>query len=301
MWLVLTLVPAAAHAGSLSVTVSGSIADISRQTVVDSDYGVDNAATGPVSGALHIGILVDAGSAGNDGNYEWSLTGFASARADYGLNGARAGSDYHLAYDPGDPFHSLYSPTFEPTPVTNLIAESVWQDGFVVTGGTGWDTMSVTMNVAGGFNPPGLAIEVYEGDVGAYLDQSFGTINYALGYRDFYHAGGETGFEQSVISWYREVAGLSGHPGYQETLVGTFSFEYGVPFELTSGMSVSSAGVQTADFLDTASLSHFTLPTGATLVADSGSYVVVPEPASLWLLGSSLAALAARRRATAES
>ncbi len=289
----LTVVPAAAQAGSLEVTVSGYIADISRQSIVDSDSSFGNATTGPLGGSLAIGILVDSGSNGNDGNYEYSLTGFATARADYGLNGALAGSESRLGSNPADPFINLYSPTFEPTPVTNLIAESEWRDGFVITGGTGFDTMSVTIDLAGRFyHSPAFGVL---GELDVYVSQTSGTVNYDLSYQDFFHAGGETGFEQSVISWNRDTQ--SGFFPYQETLVGTFSFEYGVPFELAGGMSVSSAGNGVSDFLDTASLTHFTLPAGATLVADSGSYAVVPEPASAWLLGLTVAGLLSLRQA----
>jgi len=288
---VLIIVPATALAGSLRALTSGYIFDVSRSSFIDSEVSGDNATTGPVASSIDIGILVDAGPDGNDGMYEYILSSFASARVDYGLNGASAGSELLYSGDVGPPpYNPLYAPTFEPTPVNNLIAESEWRDGFVIMGGTGFDTMSVTIDLSGQF----LTGNTEQGGLfDLWNAQRSGTVSYSLGYQDFYHAGGETGFEQSVIAWYQET---SFDRSYQETVVGTFSFEYGIPFELVSGLSVFSAGNEVSDFLDTASLTHFTLPAGATLVADSGSYAVVPEPAGAWLVGLTLAALAARRR-----
>jgi hypothetical protein len=87
-----------------------------------------------------------------------------------------------------------------------------------------------------------------------------------------------------------------------EILTASFVFEYGVPFELRSNLSLTALDQITMDFDHTAKLSMFEIPIGANLTSGSGhTYPVtnttIPEPCGLGLLSLGMFVIGACKRA----
>jgi len=78
-----------------------------------------------------------------------------------------------------------------------------------------------------------------------------------------------------------------------DILSGSFAFEYGVPFSMSSYLDLFGNYQIDMDYDHTATLSLFELPGGASLTSSSGHiYPVseVPEPSTVGLLGGGLLA-----------
>jgi hypothetical protein len=77
---------------------------------------------------------------------------------------------------------------------------------------------------------------------------------------------------------------------------------YGVPFRLVVVLEANAWTGGSASFAESARLARILVPDGASLAAASGvDYALVPEPGTLLLLASALAALATRRGPRASS
>jgi hypothetical protein len=233
-----------------------------------------------------------------------TLFAAASARADFGTNGVRVESN--LSAVTGDDRGAF--PTIElvggPMRVETS-AQSSWTDTSVINGGTGVDVASVDIMLSGFAETRyGANGDVwYAAGLQDYGTGGGGTANYGL---DIDYARLPEGLDEEYsnpIRWEENdsppVPAYAGGPPRPGLLTGTFVFEYGVPFSLTSSLSVSGYSQITIDFDHTASLSQLVLPSGATLTSDSGHlYPVsaVPEPAPAWLLASGLLGLAGASR-----
>jgi hypothetical protein len=267
---------------------------------------VKDDATGPLASDVEAGAVLAYRYPGQFPDFELETTLFAEsrARADYGTNGAsvKVGlrpviGDDRSAFPGGDYLGNLpHNSSVEP----QGNAESVWTDRFVMLGGTGTGTGTVSVSLSG-------RVQTSYGQNGTiWYDaepsfQTFGTdgsayVNYSLHiYYDKLPPGidPEYGDPISMSRIYLPpdipdyVAGIL--PA--ETLMGSFAFEYGVPFSLSSHLNISGYEQIDIDFDHTATLSMIDLPEGARMLAESGHIYPgsgVPEPSSLFLLGACL-------------
>lgn len=227
-----------------------------------------------------------------------TVNGTAKAQSDYGVNRVDVASfapvdDENLRRTSiGGPFADAYS---------------IWVDRFVVQGGTGVGTLSVSAIVSGRFgNQPGgfgfydlVQVDTGNANTDALAVAEFlrdettantALVNYVLALSQEVPAAGH-GSDAEVVA-----------PGgaFGGVLSGEITFTYGRPFYL-----ISLLGASANDFgsLSAFNSAHFgiTAPAGATLTSAAGvSYAAaVPEPATLALTlagGWVLASWARRQR-----
>lgn len=184
---------------------------------------------------------------------------------------------------------------------TSMSVQSGWTDTFVIEGGTGVGVATVSVALRGRA----------ENRYGAN-----GTVPYDEPALETFGAGGYAPFGYSVRIFYDVPP-----PGYDpendsrpiffdtifssaspvvvdDILTGSILFEYGVPFALSSSLSMAGYDQIYVDFDQTETLSMFGLPAGASLTSGSGHIYTVPEPSTALLLvsGSVLTSALAIRR-----
>jgi hypothetical protein len=299
---------------NLHVYADGFIYDTSVGAV--GPFVVQDAATGPLLANVEAGAVLAYRYPGQFPDWELETTLFARglARADYGTNGAAVelnlravnGTD-RGAYPSGQFSGSL---PINSTIMPHADAESVWKDTFVITGGTGLDTASVSVALHGHgetrYGANGTIWYNAEPSFETFGTSGSGSAQYNLnitydapptGAPPEYANGEytqpirwENSFSPPLPAFVTEI-------GVQPDIhTGSFLFEYGVPFGLSSFLTLSGYNQINLDFNHTATLSLFDLPDGASLTSGSGhiypvSATQVPEPSIVWLLGFGLLAL----------
>lgn len=292
---------------SLSATAGGIVFDSSF--LVSGPTQSQNAFTGPLQSSIEAGLVLNYGP-----SYQLETTLYARghARADYGVNGAsvelnfRATNGTDRGTFPGGnfsgslPFNSSIEPQAE--------AFSGWTDTFVINGGVGLGVASASVALHGHaesrYGANGTLWYDTETSFQLFGTHGHGSAQYAL---DIYYDAPPTGAppEYAIgeynqpIRWEQNYASplpeFVSEIGVQpDILTGTFLFEYGVPFELRSLLSVTGYNQINVDFDHTATLSMFTLPDGASLTSGSGHvYPIaeVPEPSASVLLGFGIVVL----------
>lgn len=284
----------------LQANATGFIYDSSVGAVGPSQY--QDAATGPLSSNVEAGAVLAYRYPGHFPDYELETTLYAraSTRADYGTNGAvvelnfRAvnGTDRGL-YPSGNFSGSLpINSTLEP----HADAFSGWTDTFVITGGTGAATATVSVALHGHaesrFGANGTIWYDAEPSFETFGTSGRGSAQYLL---DINYAVLPPGVDPEYsrpITWEQNYS--SPLPAFvteigvqPEILTGSFVFEYDVPFALKSFLSLSGYNQINVAFDHTATLSLIDLPEGANLTSGSGHVYPtadVPEPSSVVLL-----------------
>jgi hypothetical protein len=302
--LLLALPAAPSGAASFHVYASALVHDYPLWQA-DSEFEVLDSEGDPIAADARAGYVIDMYHPDLRTYIDGTLFAEASARADFGTNGVRVASNMSAVTgnDRGDfPTIELVGGTMRVETTT----ESSWSDLFVITGGTGVDVASVDILLSGFAETRyGANGDVwYAAGLQDYGTGGSGTARYGL---DIDYASLPEGVDEEYSNPIRWEENYSPPvPAYVQTsgplpgtLTGTFVFEYGVPFSLTSSLGVSGYSQITIDFDHTASLSQFVLPSGASLTSDSGHLYpvsVVPEPAPAWLLASGLLVLAGASR-----
>lgn len=315
----------------LEVTVQAVIHDIGGIGTASGRID-DESAAGPLLAEFENGAVFAYDAPGfPSGELEATLFQTARAQADYGTNSAalKSGLRATSAQDRGD-FRSgsLIDLELNSSLSPETSASSVWVDTFLIGGGTGTGTASVTVELDGtvqsAYGENGTA---FYDEIGGTFEQfgrtGSGTVRYTLepiydvdpidfgsdGPSDVIRFEENFSNQQSFQTPFPDfVSEINPAP---MILMGEVLFEYGVPFALEGRLFLSGHRQIDIDFFNTASLSLFTLPGGATLTSGSGHlYAVsggspptaVPEPGSFWLLGCGLLVLIGfpRRRLAAK-
>jgi hypothetical protein len=331
---VLGIAPASVSAlpiAELDVAVQAVIHDLGGMGTASGRID-DESATGPLLAELENGAVFtyDAPNFPPDA-LEATLFQTVRAQADYGMNSAslKSGLSATSAQDRGDfPSGSLIDLELNSSLAPEMSADSDWVDTFLIEGGTGTGTAVVTVELDGtvqsGYGENGTAFyDETSGTFEAFGRNGFGTARYTL---EPIYDGDPFGFGSdgppNVVRFEQDFSNqnplatsfpdfLSDIDPAPMILTGEFLFEYGIPFALSGSLFLSGHLQIDIDYFNTASLSLFTLPAGATLTSGSGHlYTVsggalpptaVPEPGSVWLLGCGLLVLVSfarsRRRA----
>ncbi len=289
-------------------------------------YQEQIAVTGPVQSSIDSGVVFNYPYPGYEGvldDLQTTLYVRSNARADYGTNGAalelnfRATSGTDRGTLPmGDFSGSLpFNSTIEP----HAGAQSSWSDIFVINGGAGLGTASVSVALHGHAETRyGANGTIWYGNASfeTFGTNGAGSAQYSLdiNYLNNPPTGAPPeyayGEYEQPIRWEQGYGGAFGLPlsdfvnevGVQpDILTGSFLFEYGVPFELESHLTLSGYNQISVDFDHTATLTLIDLPDGASLTSGSGHLYptsAVPVPAAVWLFGSGLLGLigVARRK-----
>lgn len=290
---------------NLHVYASGLVHNY-PQWPASSSFQVDDAATGPITANAAAGNVFSAYHPDLGFFVDGTLFADSSARASYGTNGAAVESNLRpVLGDDGSKF-----PEIEfggGTLRVEMSTESVWTDTFVITGGVGVGTANVDVTL-GGFVETRYGANGdlwYPAGFEAYGTGGYGFAQYGLDIDyDVLPPGLDEEYNQP-IRWSQDF--LPPVPAYVTIqgplppgeLTGSFVFEYGVPFSLSSSLSVSGYNQIFMDYDHTATLSQFVLPEGASLTSGSGHLYPVPEPGTLCLFGSGLlGSLGVARRRT---
>ena len=308
--------PSPATAGlalpNLTTSASGLLFDSSQLVSGPSDS--DSAAAGPVQSQIKAGLVLNYGP-----SHELESTLYANGQAwaDYGSNGASV--DLNFAATSGTdrgtfpvgnfsgslPFNSSVEP--------QASASSSWRDTFIMTGGSGLGTASITVTLHGhaasGYGANGTLWYNTEPSFELFGTNGRGSAQYGL---DIEYAaipaGAPPEYAQGEYSqpirWEQNYTSplptSINEIGFQdEVLTGTFLFEYGVPFELKSTLSISGYNQINVDFSHTAAVTTILIPQGADLNSYSNhAYPVsnVPEPMTVGLIATGLLCLLSRER-----
>jgi hypothetical protein len=268
------------------------------------------AVTGPAQSSIDSGVVFNYPYPGYEGvldDLQTTLYVRSNARADYGTNGAalelnfRATSGTDLGTLPvGDFSGSLpINSTMEP----HASAQSSWTDTFTILGGTGVGTASAIVALHGHAETRyGANGDIWYGNSSfeTFGTSGYGFAQYGLDINYEVLPPGVDGEYNQPIRWEQSYFPPT-VPDYvlespipQDILTGNFAFEYGVPFSLSSYLTVAGYNGITVDFDHTATLSYFDLPEGASLESGSGHLYAtsaVPVPAAVWLFGSGLLGL----------
>lgn len=208
-----------------------------------------------------------------------TVNGSARAQSDYGVNRVEAAS-----FAPVD--NELLRQTSIGGPFAD--AFSVWADRFVVQGGTGVGTLSVSTIVSGQFGAQPGGFGFYDLMVVDSGDADADARAVAAVLRD--ESGPDTLLATSVLSLAQEVLApgfttdveaLAPGAAFGRVLAGQVTFTYGRPFYLISVLGASANDFGSLSAFNSA---HFgiTAPTGAAIVSDAGvNYAAaVPEPST---------------------
>ncbi|TCJ16387.1 PEP-CTERM sorting domain-containing protein [Parasulfuritortus cantonensis] len=217
----------------------------------------------------------DTGSYVNIENASHGLGYSAQAYAEYGATHAGVST----VYDPAPVDDGYLSAT------ASAAATAEYSDWFIITGGSGEASASVTTVLEGTLSGGGT------GYAGVSFDVAYTPDDYCWDCGTSYEY-------QSVVSVYDTLGGRQTSSSVAN-ITGEFTFTYDEPFQLTTTLSVFAQDGGYADYLDTASLLSFALPAGASLQSSSGLFVAsVPEPETyaMLLAGLGLMAGVVRRR-----
>ncbi len=208
-----------------------------------------------------------------------TVNGSARAQSDYGVNRVEAAS-----------FAPVDIGSLRQTSIGGPFADafSVWADRFLVQGGTGVGTLSVSAIVSGQFGTQPGGVGFYNLMVVDSGDAAADANTVAAILRD--ESGPNTLSAVSVLTLAQEVPAPGFGTGaeallpgaaFGRVLAGQVTFTYGRPFYLISVLGASANDFGSLSAFNSA---HFgiTVPTGAAIVSDAGvSYAAaVPEPAT---------------------
>lgn len=208
-----------------------------------------------------------------------TINGSARAQSDYGVNRVEAAS-----------FAPVDDELLRQTSIGGPFADafSVWADRFVVQGGTGVGTLSVSAIVSGQFGAQPGGFGFYDLMVVDSGDAAADARAVAAILRD--ESGPDTLLATSVLSLAQEVPApgfttdveaLTPGAAFGRVLAGQVTFTYGRPFYLVSVLGASANDFGSLSAFNSA---HFgiTAPTGAAIVSDAGvNYAAaVPEPST---------------------
>ena len=173
-------------------------------------------------------------------------------------------------------------------------AFSQWTDGFVIVGGSGAGTASLSVLLEGTLQVSAGELVFLENQPAVETASFFFSLDQTIAGPGDPRTGESTSTTKNLIRRSHERS-LVTHPTpfdpprlvLSELVTASFTFEYDQPFFLTghlttgadvaSGANVALIGGASADFLSAARVIQITLPKGATLFAGSGSYAVSME------------------------
>lgn len=271
-------------------------------------------AAGPLTSEVEAGAVLFYPYPGSEGvldDLETTLYAGASGYADFGTHQGALGLNFR-ATDGNDrgmfptgtfsgslPFNSTLQPHAD--------VQSTWTDTFVITGGTGTGTANIVIDIHGHAESRyGANGTIWYGN--ASFDQ-FGTngAGFAQYGLDILYDSLPPGLDpeyNNPIRWEQSysqpslpdfVTEVGGVP--IETLTGSFVFEYGVPFALTSSLTLSGSNQITIDFAHTVDVVGFEFAAGGSVASGSGHvYAVIPEPSTTSLVLAGLLTLGLRSR-----
>lgn len=206
------------------------------------------------------------------GDSSFGMSYEANASSNYGFNHALARTSVaDAAY---------------PNPYSWASGVSTWTDAFVITGGSGLGSSSLSALLQGTIAPTSSGYArfvVAYTPVDAYGNDGIGAHH-----------------DQVILSWEGNSNSDSG--ARNEALAGSFAFEYGTPFRLIGSLVVEAGEGGFVDFSGNATVTEIAVPYLSNVSVTSGyqGYNItqspVPEPSKMMMLGIGLLALGARLR-----